>query len=90
MLELLGSEMILEMFKFSGILTRTQVEFALEIFVFFQRPPLTPPAKTVSFVLSLGSNIMALVLPPTLSGPLEIQLLSAASPGTLADISLLS
>ena len=32
--------------------------------------PLTPPAKTLLLELSLGSNIAALVLPPTLLGPL--------------------
>jgi len=39
--------------------------------------------KTVSFDASFGSNIIALVLPPTLFGPLSIQPLSKASPGTL-------
>ena len=39
--------------------------------VFFHNPPETPPAYTVLFVASFGSNIITLVLPPTLLGPLS-------------------
>ena len=61
---------------FSGILSviSSHSEFSSEILVFLNNPPLTPPAKTVSPVLSFGSNIIAFVLPPTLFGPLSFQL----------------
>ena len=78
-----GSTAIQVTFKLSGLFTRVHSEFSLEIFVFFQIPPLTPPAKTVSFVESFGSKITALVLPPTFVGPRSTQLLSVPSPGVL-------
>ena len=70
--------------KFSGIFTLVQAEFEFEIAMFFHNPPLTPPAKTVWLVGSFGSNITALVLPPTFVGPLSTHKLSTASPGTLS------
>ena len=54
-----------------------------EILVFLKRPPLTPPANTVSSVSSFGSNINPFVLPPTLLGPLLTHFMSSDSPGTL-------
>ena len=45
-------------------------------------PPLTPPAKTFLLELSFGSNIIPLVLPAILVGPLGIQAISGFSPGT--------
>ena len=77
--------MIQEIAKLSGIPTSAQAELASVISLFTQRPPLTPPANTLLFVASLGSYIIALVLPPTLSGPLSTQLL-VSSPGTLANL----
>ena len=53
-----------------------------EILVFLNNPPLTPPANAVSLELSLGSNIIPLVLPPTFPGPLSIHFISSDSPGT--------
>ena len=79
---LLGSIAIHDTAKFSGTPTCVHSERALDIFVFFQSPPLTPPANTVSLEASLGSKITALVLPPTLFGPLSIQGLFKSSPGT--------
>ncbi len=73
---------MLETAKFSGISTLVHTLLALDILVFFHKPPLTPPAKTVLFDASVGSNINPLVLPPTLFGPLSNQPLSKASPGT--------
>ena len=64
----------------------THSEFTSEILVFLNNPPLTPPAKTVSSLLSLGSNIIPLVLPPTLFGPLEDHFISSDSPGTEFDL----
>ena len=57
-------------------------EFGLPTSSFKNKPPLTPPAKTLLLELSLGSNIAALVLPPTLLGPLWIHAISSFSPGT--------
>ena len=58
--------------KFWGIFSSTKVqgELGLDILVFLNIPPETPPANTVSFVGSFGSHIMAFVRPPTLYGPL--------------------
>ena len=53
------------------------------ISVFFHNPPLIPPAITVLLVLSVGSKMIAFVLPPTLFGPLSTHGLSAPSPGVL-------
>ena len=77
---------------FSGILfvIFTHCELGSEILVFLYKPPVTPPVKTVSSVLSLGSNIMAFVLPPTLLGPLSYHLSTADSPGTIDALALLS
>ena len=60
----------------------THFELEFEILVFLNKPPDTPPAKTVSSVVSLGSNIIPLVLPATLFGPLSFHAISADSPGT--------
>ena len=54
-----------------------------EILEFLKRPPLTPPANTVSSFSSFGSNINPFVLPPTLFGPLLTHFISSDSPGTL-------
>ena len=71
-------------FKCSGsVVIFVQSDTADVIFVFFHRPPLTPPAITVLPDKSVGSKIIALVRPPMLFGPLSIQLLSVPSPGTL-------
>ena len=71
-LELLGSTVIEDTARFPGTFsTRAHCEPLLEISVFFHKPPLTPPAKTVLLLLSLGSNKIARVLPPTLFGPLS-------------------
>ena len=43
-IESFGSIAIQEIAKFSGISTKVQTDPASEIFVFFHRPPLTPPA----------------------------------------------
>ena len=59
------------------------MEFSSEMLLFFHKPPLTLPANTVLSLGSFGSNIIALVLPPTLLGPLFIHILSVASPGVL-------
>ena len=45
-------------------------------------PPLTPPAKTLLFVASFGSNIIPFVLPATFEGPLATHAISGFSPGT--------
>ena len=56
--------------KLPPILVQEKLEF-LKL-VHFQIPPPTLPAKTVLPVGSLWSINMALVLPPTLSGPLSV------------------
>ena len=55
---------------------------ASSIFSFTNIPPLTPPAKTLVFELSLGSNIIPLVLPAIFVGPLATHAISGFSPGT--------
>ena len=85
---LFGSKARQDTFRLSVILTLVHTDPEFEIAVFFHNPPLTPPAKTVSRVGSFGSNIIALVLPPTFVGPLSTQLLSTASPGTLPEASI--
>ena len=54
--------------------TFTQAELGSAILVLYQSPPVTPPAQTLFG--SLGSQVMALVLPPILSGPRSIQLVA--------------
>ena len=81
--ELLGSKVMQVTDKFSDTPTCCQEVFGSVMSLLTHKPPLTPPAKTLLFVASFGSNKIALVLPPTLFGPLSIHGLSAASPGTL-------
>ena len=54
--------------------------------VFLNKPPLTPPANTVSLELSLGSNINPFVLPPTFPGPLSFHFIVSDSPGTVGTL----
>ena len=56
--------------------TLTQLGALTVISSVYQRPPETLPAQNFLFVASLGSNMIALDLPPTLLGPCSIQLAS--------------
>ena len=48
-------------------------ELLLVISLLYHKPPLTPPAHTFLPVGSLGSQVIVLVLPPTLLGPNSTQ-----------------
>ena len=61
-------------------------EFSSSIFSLTKIPPLTPPAKTFLLDESLGSNIIPLVLPAMLVGPLGTHAMSGFSPGTPATL----
>ena len=62
-------------------LTATHVEVDEVISLLYHKPPVTPPAQTFFLLLSFGSNNKALVLPPTLLGPLSVHLLEVELPG---------
>ena len=61
--------------------TAIHPDVLLVMSVLYHKPPPTPPAKTFLFVLSVGSNINALTLPPILFGPLSAHLLEVEPPG---------
>jgi hypothetical protein len=80
---LLGSYVKTEIGRFLGIPSIIfHSDSALSILSFTNIPPLTPPAKTLLLELSLGSNIIPLVLPAIFVGPLATHAISGFSPGT--------
>ena len=56
--------------------TLVQAGEELVISFVYHKPPVTPAAHSFLFEESFGSNIIALVLPPIVFGPLSFQLTS--------------
>ena len=63
-------------------LTACQVDPVLVISLLYHKPPETPPAHTL--LVEVGSQVRALVLPPTLSGPLSTHG-ALAAPGRVGE-----